>query len=128
MPLVKAACHLQFTEHEFTDFFSEISPLDEDACSYSYTANRDGMRVQITIFPIDGGVYLDLFRDGVSGAILNSRLEGCTHSRFIQYGSIRYLEIGRPHSPTSLSEVALDWGLRLAIDPHFRMEFIHESR
>lgn len=108
------------------EFFGIVSPLDEDACSYTYTLTRDGLRLEFTIFPLDGGVYTSIFRDGIDEAIATSRLEGFTHSRFVDRGSRRCLEIGRPEHPTSEPSVPLVWGLRLFIEPHFRVEFIHE--
>lgn len=124
--LVRSACMLHFVEHEFVEFFGEVTPLDEDACSYSYTVRRDGMRLEFTIFPLSGEVYADIFRDGVSESVVKSRLDGCTHVRFIQFGPMQCLEIGRPYLPTSEPTAPLSWGLRLIIDPHLRVELIHE--
>gem|GEM_PF-3248319 len=124
--LAKEACTLKFTEHEFVEFFGVVSPLDEDACSYTYVLRRDGLRLEFTVFPLDGGAYTSIYRDGVAEPILTSRLQGCTHSRFVLRGSQRCLEVGRPEHPTSEEGVALTWGLRLFVEPHFRVEFIHE--
>jgi len=124
--LVRSACTLDFVEHEFVDFFGDVSPLNEDACSYTYTARRDGMRLEFTIFPLSGEVYADIFRDGVAESIVRSRLRDCTHARFVQFGPALCLEIGRPHLPTSERSAPLSWGLRLIIDPHLRVELIHE--
>ncbi len=124
--LVREACTLKFEEHEFVEFFGIVSPLDEDACSYTYTLRRDGLRLEFTTFPLDGGVYTSIYRDGITEPVVTSRLKGCTHSRFVLHGSQQCLEIGKPERPTSETSVALTWGLRLFIAPHFRLEFIHE--
>jgi hypothetical protein len=124
--LVRQACRLKFEEHEFVEFFGIVSPLDEDACSYTYTLSRDGLRLEFTIFPLDGGVYTSIYRDGIAEPIITSRLDGCTHSRFVLRGSQHCLEIGNPEHPTSEPSVTLVWGLRLFVEPHFRVEFIHE--
>lgn len=124
--LVRQACTLRFEEHEFVEFFGVVSPLDEDACSYSYELERDGLRLLFTVFPLDGGVYTSLYRDGITEPVVTSRLQGCTHSRFVLRGSQRCLEIGQPERPTSESSAPLTWGLRLFVEPHFRLEFIHE--
>ena len=124
--LVTQACTLRFEEHEFVEFFGVVSPLDEDACSYSYELERDGLRLLLTVFPLDGGVYTSIYRDGLSEPVITSRLQGCTHSRFVLRGSQRCLEIGRPEHPTSEPGAPLTWGLRLFVEPHFRLEFIHD--
>jgi hypothetical protein len=124
--LTKAACTLWFEEYEFIEFFGMVSHLDEDACSYSYDVKRDGLSLLFTVFPLDGGVYTSLFRDGLAEPIFTSRLQRCTHYRFVAYGMHRFLEVGRPVQPTSIPDVPLVWGLRLFVEPHFRLEFIHD--
>jgi hypothetical protein len=104
----------------------EISGLDEDACSYTYSARRDGMELVFTIFPLAGDVYVDVLRDGVAESIIKSRLRECTHSRFVRSGDLQCLEIGRPRFPTSEPTAPLSWGLRLAIDPHLKIDLINE--
>jgi hypothetical protein len=124
--LIRQACQLRFEEYEFVEFFGVISPLDEESCSYSYEVERDGLRLLFTVFPLDGGVYTSIYRNGISEPIVTSRLEGCTHSRFVNRGTLRCLEIGRPERPTSEASGPLHWGLRLFVKPHFRVEFISE--
>ena len=124
--LVREACTLRFTEHEFVEFFGIVGEWYEDACSYPCTLHRDGLRLEFTLFPLDGGAYTSVYRDGIEEPIVTSRLQGCTHSRFVLRGSQRCLEIGRPKHPTLEETVALTWGLRLFVEPHFRLEFSHE--
>jgi hypothetical protein len=124
--LVQESCVLRFEEHEFIDFFGVDAPLDEDACSYSYELARDGLRFLFTVFPLDGGVYTSLYREGVDDPIVSSRLKGCTHMRFVSRNGRRFLEIGRPERPTTEPSAPPVWGLRISVDPHFRQEYIHE--
>lgn len=124
--LVREACTLRFDEHEFVEFFGVVSPLDEDTCSYSYEIERDGLRLLFTVFPLDGGIYTSLYRDGIAEPVVTSRLQACTHSRFVVRGAHRCLEVGRPEHPTAESDAPLAWGLRLSLKPYFRIEFIHE--
>ena len=123
--LVKSVCALKFEEHEFVEFFGSVGEWNEDACSYSYTVTRDGLRLLFTMFPLDGGVYTSLYRDGIAEPIFRSRLSDCTQSRFVSRGSLHCLEIGRPERPTSETTAPVTWGLRLFIEPHFTLEYIH---
>jgi hypothetical protein len=124
--LFRNSCTLRFEEHEFVEFFGVIGPLDEDSVSYSYELTHDVLRLLVTIFPLDGGVYTSIYRDGISEPIITIRLEGCTHSRFVLHRSRQCLEIGRPEHPTLEPNAPLSWGVRLFIEPHFHIEFIHE--
>ena len=108
------------------EFFGIVSPLDEDACSYTYILRRDGLRLEFTMFPLDGGVFTSVFQDGIAEPVVKSHLKGCTNSRFVLRGSQHCLEIGRPERPTSEPSVPLTWGLRLFVEPHFSLEYIHE--
>ncbi|SRR6266404_4953912 len=105
--LIGEACTLKFAEHEFVEFFGIVGEWNEDACSYSYTLSRDGLRLLFTMFPLNGGVYTSLYRDGITEPIVTSRLQGCTHSRFVLRGSQHCLEIGRPEHPTSEASAPL---------------------
>lgn len=125
--LAKAACTLKFEEHEFVDFFSMVSDLDEDACSYTYSVRRDGLRLLFSMFPLEGRVLTELYREGVPEPIFKSRLLDCTHSRLVQIGTLRCMEIGRPFRPTSDRDASPSWGLRLYIEPQIRLEYIHEE-
>lgn len=127
MPIGPITCSLKFDEHEFVEFFGTLGEFYEDAYSYSYILRRDGLRLEFTVFPLDGGVYTSVWRDGIVEPLVKSRLESCTHSRFVLHGTLGCLEIGRPEMPTSETTAPLSWGLRLFVDPHFRLEFIHET-
>ena len=124
--LAKYAFKFRFEEHEFVEFFGIIGSFFEDAWSYSYELERDGLRLLFTVFPHDGGAYTSIYRDGIKEPIFTSRLEGCTHSRFVVRGAQRCMEVGRPDTPTSEQAAPLAWGLRLFVEPHFKVEFIHE--
>ena len=124
--LVQESCVLRFEEHEFIDFFGVDAPLDEDACSYNYELARDGLRLVFTVFPVDGSVSTSIYREGVTDPIVSTRLQDCTHVRFSLRSGARFLEIGRPERPTTERTAPLVWGLRIAVDPHFRQEHIHE--
>ena len=124
--LVRESCSLRFEEHDLIGFFGIAAPLDEAACSYSYEIRRDGLRLLFTISPLDGGACTSIYRDGIAEPIATSRLTGCTHMRFVTRRGARYLEVGKPERPTTEASAPLVWGLRLAVEPHFSQEYIHE--
>lgn len=118
-------CHFKIADYELVEFFGIVSKWDENFGSHSFTLHRDGLRLLFTIY-LNGDVYTSLFRDGITEHIFTSRLRDCTHSRVVERGSQRCLEIGRPTLPTSEMSAPPVWGLRLFIEPHFKVEFIHE--
>jgi hypothetical protein len=73
------------------------------------------------------GIVSPLDEDAcVEEPIVTSRLRDCTHSRVVVRGANRCLEIGRPEQATSEPAPPLTWGVRIFVEPHFRVEFIHE--
>jgi hypothetical protein len=120
--LVPESCTLRFEEHEFVEFFGVSAPLDEDSVSFTYELRRDGMRLVFTVLPIEGGVSVHLYREGVTEPVVVLRAQDCTHSRFVNWGSLRCLEIGRPERPTSEQSAPVRYGLRIFVDPHFKLE------
>jgi hypothetical protein len=120
-------CTLKFEEHKFIHFFNCAAPLDEESCSYEYSTEKDDLRLVMTVWPFDGHVHTSLYRHGLPDPITESILEGCTHARFYNHSDKSWLEIGRPLVPTSHDEPPLDWGLRIFVEPHFKLELLNKS-
>jgi hypothetical protein len=53
---------LKWDETELTGFFGVIAVFHEDEHSYSFEVNRDSLRLLVTLFDLEGGVYVSIFR------------------------------------------------------------------
>jgi hypothetical protein len=119
--LVRAACVLKFEEHELIEFFGVATALDEDSCSYTFSLSRDGLRLECAVFPLDGSVRTAIYRDGLSFPVLSSQLTGCTLARVVELApGLRCLEVGRQEQTSP----SLASGIRLIVEPQFRLEFV----
>lgn len=118
---------IKWSEADLTEFFGVVSSFHDDAQSHSFEVNRDGLRLLVTIFNYDGGVYVSLFRDGLTEAVFTVRREECTHAHITQDRHFRRcLEAGSPkHAVTEMGiPPVLSWGVRVYVEPQFQVELI----
>ena len=106
--LAEEACTLRFTEYEFVEFFGVVGPFDEDACSYTYVLHRDGLRLEFTLFPLDGGAYTSSYRDGIAKA--ESPVVCRAAPTLVSYGTAR-MAAWRLADPTILHQRPLSLSL-----------------
>lgn len=123
---------INWNQTEFIEFFGAIPTFYDDAHSYGVELSRDGLRLLLTLFDLEGAVYVSIYRDGIPDALIDVVRERCTHA-FVSTLSEgrRCLQFGSPDHPTSDPGLVpvLTRGIRLFVDPHFRLEFIDiESR
>lgn len=123
---------IHWSETEFAEFFGVIPTFYDDAHSHGIEISRDGLRLVLTLFDLEGAVYVSVYRDGLPEAIVDVVREGCTHAFVSDFAPGRCcLQIGSPEFPPTDPEVApvLTRGIRVFVEPHFRLEFIDiESR
>ena len=123
---------IRWNETEFIEFFGIIPTFYDEAHSYGIEQSRDGLQLCLTLFDLEGAVYVSLYRDGISEAVIDIVREHCTHAFVTTYGSgRRCLQIGSPEDSTTEMGVPpiLTRGIRVFVEPHFRLEFIDiESR
>jgi hypothetical protein len=123
---------IRWNQTEWIEFFGVVPTFYDDAHSYGVELSKDGLRVLLTLFDLEGAIYVSIYRDGVPDAIIDIVRERCTHA-FVSNSPIgrRCLQIGSPEYPTSDPDLVpvLTRGIRLFIEPHLRLEFIEiESR
>lgn len=123
---------IRWNETEFVEFFGVVPQFYDAAHSYAVELSRDGLRLLLTLFDMEGAVYVSIYRDGLPEAIIEIVRERCTHAFVaIAKGERRCLQIGSPEHPTTVSGVQpmLVRGVRVFVEPHFKVEFIDvESR
>ena len=51
--------------HDLTEFFGVVATFHDDAHSHSFEISRDGLRLLVRLFDLEGAVYVCIFRDGL---------------------------------------------------------------
>jgi hypothetical protein len=129
---LRAFTVIRWNETEFVEFFGVVPTFYDDAHSYGIELSRDGLRLLLTLFDLEGAVYVSIYRDGIPDAIVDVVREHCTHAFVSAFApGRRCLQIGSREHPTTDTGIlpVLTRGIRVFIEPHFRLEFIDiESR
>ena len=118
---------LKWNETDLTEFFGVVSTYHDDAHSYSCELSRDGLRLLVTIFDLEGAVYVSLFRDGLAEPLFTVQREFCTHAHIASgTGFHRCFEAGAPKHPVTDMGIppVLVRGVRVYVEPHFQVELI----
>lgn len=120
----------RWSEADITEFFGVAAEFDENAYSYSFELSRDGLRLLVTLFDLEGAVYVSIFRHGLPQPLFTVRRERCTH---VQIGGMdfhRCFEAGTTEFPTTDMGIRplLVRGVRVYIEPHFQVELIEPER
>jgi hypothetical protein len=120
---------LKWDEADLTGFFGVVATFYDDAHSYSFEVSRDGLRLLVTLFELEGAVYVSIFRDGWADPIFTVRRELCTHAHVTKSGSFRScFEAGSPEYPVTEMGIppVLARGVRVFVEPQFQVELIEQ--
>jgi hypothetical protein len=102
---------MAWDKYQFIECLGVPAEIGEDDLSYSYSVEKDGMRLELTVFPNGGDlheagdVYLDLYRDGVQDAVFKTRIMQSPGARHIKHANgWECLKISAPHRNVSFEE------------------------
>jgi hypothetical protein len=117
----------RWSEPDLTEFFGVVATFHDDAHSYSFEVSRDGLRLLVTLFDLEGAVYVDIFRDGLVEPLFTVQRELCTHAHVTTSASSRRcFEAGAPKHPVMDMGILpiLARGVRVYVEPQFQVELI----
>lgn len=117
----------KWSELDLTEFFGVVSKFHEDANSYSFEVNRDGLRLLVTLFDLEGAVYVSILREGLPEPLFTVRRELCTHAHVTGSTNFRRcFEAGTTKHPVTDMGIPpqLERGVRVYIEPQFQVELI----
>lgn len=123
---------MAWDKYEFIECLGVLPEVGEDELSYSYRVEKDGLRLELTVFPSGGDVeevgdvYLDLFREGT---VFTTQIMRSPGARYIKHtNGWECLEIAAPHRNVSFEE---EWifpmGVRVKVNPHISLEMFQPS-
>jgi len=117
----------KWSEEELKEFFEAESRYYEDTGSYLFESKRDGLRLLVTLFNIEGAVYVSVYRDGLTEPLIIVREEFCTHAQITKNHQFRRcFEAGSTKYPVTDMGIppVLQRGVRVFVEPHFQVELI----
>lgn len=121
---------LKWDEAELMEFFGVVPMYNDDAHSHSFEVSRDGLRMLVTLFDLEGAVYVSIFRDGLPEPIFTVQRELCTHAHVAESSdSCRCFEAGAPkYAVTDIGiPPILVRGVRVRLDPQFQVHLIEST-
>ncbi len=117
----------KWSKSDLTEFFGVVATCRDDAHSHSFEVGCDGLRLLVTLFDLEGAVYVSIFRDGLSEPLFTVRREFCTHAHVTVGPTFRRcFEAGAPKHPATDMGIPpiLVRGVRVYIEPQFQVELI----
>ena len=118
---------LMWSESDLTAFFGVEPSFHDDAHSHAFELCRDGLRLLVTLFDIEGAVYVSIYRDGWSEPLFTVRRELCSHAHITQGPRFRRcFEAGAPKNSVTDMGIppVLARGVRVYVEPQFQIELI----
>jgi hypothetical protein len=118
---------LHWDEADVVEFFGAEVTFEDAAHSHSVEVSRDGLRLLLTLFTLEGAAYVSLFREGLPEPLITICRELCTHAQVTTDRSFRRcFEAGSTEHPVTNMGIPpiLVRGFRVYLDPHFQLELI----
>jgi hypothetical protein len=118
---------LKWDQIDVTNFFGVEATLDEACHSWAYELTADGLRLLVTLFGLEGAVYVSIFREGLVKPLCTVQRELCTHAHITKDREFRLcFEAGSPKHPVTDMGIppVLVRGIRVYVTPHFQVELI----
>jgi hypothetical protein len=118
---------LKWSKPDLTEFFGAAPTYYDAPHSYGFEVTRDGLRLLITIFDLEGAVYVSIFRDGLPKPLVTVNRELCSHAHITQDAHFRpCFEAGATKLPVTDMGIppVLSRGVRVYVEPQFQIQLI----
>ena len=116
---------LVWNMHEFVECLGVLPETDEDYTFHTFKVRKDGLRLDLTVFEYAGGVYIDLYREGVGTPAFSARLTDCEAARYVSDKggeSLEFAPAGSLGSRRYDGAFGVPFGIRVAVTPHIKVE------
>ncbi|HEV2800753.1 MAG TPA: hypothetical protein VGW12_09665 [Pyrinomonadaceae bacterium] len=114
-----------WNEYEFIECLGVVPTVEKYESGHHFKIERDGLRLELSVFQYDGDVHLDLYREGTDAPLFKMRLLDCAGARYVSDRNGReVLEVAPAKSFGSRYDghTPLAYGVRLAVTPHISIE------
>ena len=110
-----------------TDFLTclEVQPtIDEYETGYHYSVSKDGLRLELGVFPFSRDIDMTVYRDGVERPVIDFKILDCSGTRYVNDSRGEFLEF----APSQVfgnrfqRDYVIPVGVRLSVKPSICIE------
>jgi len=83
---------LVWDESEFTAYMEVLPKVEEYGTEYAYIVEKDGMRLELSVYPLCGDIYITIYRSGVERPVIDFRLMDCSATKYVRDKRGEFLE------------------------------------
>ncbi len=108
---------LVWDEADFIACLEVLPEVEEYEVSHHFRVEKDGLRLDLTIYQLDSDVYITLYRIGVERPVIHFRITGCSGTRYVNDKRGEYLEFApaQVFGDRYSSGVPIPVGVRLSV-------------
>jgi len=125
---------LSWDKYDFIECLGAVPEGAEDG-SFLFRVSKDGLRLEITVFPHDGSVelggdfYIDLYREGADKPLFFTKIFQSPAARYVKYpNGWGCLEVAAPCRNVYFEEEwMIPMGARIQVDPTISVEIFQPS-
>lgn len=121
---------MAWNKYEFIECLGVLPEVGEDELNFSFSVKKDGLRLELTIFPYSadvesaGDVYIALYHDGIEEPVFFTLIKQSPGARYIKHtNGWECLEVAASCRNVYFEE---EWiipvGARVKVNPHISVE------
>ena len=116
---------LVWNDYDFVECLGVLPKIGDYETSHFYKVEKNGLRLEITLFQYDGDIYIELFQENFEYSIFQMRMLNCPGARYVKNkDGTEYLELAATKSFGNRydGKSIIEFGVRLAVNPNIRIE------
>lgn len=86
---------LVWDETDFVTCLETLPTIDEYEIGYHYLVGKDGLKLDLSVYPLAADICITIYRDGVNRPIINFTITNCGGTRYVRDDRGEYLEFAR---------------------------------
>ncbi|MEW6174892.1 MAG: Ypar14, superfamily integron cassette [Pseudomonadota bacterium] len=115
---------LAWDESDVLICLETLPDIEADGIWYRYKVDKNGIRLDLTIYPYDADIYLELYHKDIESSVFSMKLLECSGVRYVKERSFEYLEFAPAKCFGSRydGESLIPYGVRVYANPSIRIE------
>ena len=114
-----------WNQYEFIECLGVLPEVDEEfGTCHTFKVERDGLRLELSVFEDAGDVCVGLYREGVEPPVFSMTLFGCEGARYVKDKQGEFIEFA-PAGSFGVrydGETVAPYGFRVSVNPHIHVE------